>query len=314
MAKTKDVTQKISFRISKNKLELLMKEYKTESITELFKNLIDDKLEHRFEADASRSVITSLGGKHRLARRIIEMMPEHKIYIEPFGNTASILLQKPPAKKEIYNDIDKGVSNFFKILRDNPSGLYNKCISLPYSEIQYNEFLTAAPPEDPLESAVRFFYLSRGSFLGARGRYFLVNSSGRSYSKQYYRECERFFAVSKRFQGVEIISKDFRKVINRYGNNSDVLFLCDPPFYDGTEYYDNTFTYKDHKELAHRLSEIKGKAMICHSQNEKIHNLYEGLGFSFEVIRTKYCAKTPQPDENGKLKKPLVPMYIYMKN
>jgi DNA adenine methylase len=75
---TKDETVKVSMRISKSKIEYLMSEYGTNSITEMFNELIDDKLEHRFQADSKRSVITSIGGKNRLAKRIIDFIPEHK--------------------------------------------------------------------------------------------------------------------------------------------------------------------------------------------------------------------------------------------
>lgn len=61
--KFKDETTKISMRISKSKLQLLMAEYETSSVTQVFEKLIEEKLEHRFQADATRSIITSIGEK-----------------------------------------------------------------------------------------------------------------------------------------------------------------------------------------------------------------------------------------------------------
>jgi DNA adenine methylase len=72
-----------------------------------------------------------------------------------------------------------------------------------------------------------------------------------------------------------------------YSDNPEALILADPPYYDGTDYYEDSFTLKDHRDLARLLASIKGKAMMLHSENDQIHKLYTGLGFSFKTIRTK---------------------------
>ena len=51
------------------------------------------------------------GGKFRLAPWIIEQMPEHVCYVEPFGGAAGVLLQKPRSYSEVYNDLDGEVVN-----------------------------------------------------------------------------------------------------------------------------------------------------------------------------------------------------------
>jgi len=316
MKKCKEQRQKLSFWMSTSKLEALMKLYQTESITEVFSRLIDEKLDHHFAGQKdNRSVITSIGGKNKLARRIIELMPEHSVYVEPFGNTASILLQKAPVKKEVYNDLHEEVVNFFTVIQTDPLALYHACTKLPYSEVVYRDMLASAIPDDAVEKAARFYYLSRAGFLAtSRGTTgFRTNTSdGRNFGKFYYRECERFYAVSKRLQSVELLHRDFRKVIQAYRDQEEALILADPPYYDGTDYYESGFTWKDHCDLAQRLASIRGKAMVLNSQNDQIRKLYTDLGFHFKVIRTKYTSRKSDIGEDGTRTRPIVPLYVYM--
>lgn len=308
---TKDETVKISMRISKSKLEYLMYQYGTNGITDVFSKLIDDKLENDFKSDATRSVITSIGAKNKLASRIIDLIPEHKVYIEPFGNTASVLLKKARSFKEVYNDIDNNVTNFFMVLRDNPLGLYNACATLPYSEKLYYDLLYSSVPDNPLEKAVRFFYLNRCGFLGTNAIGFRSFNGKRNYSKFYYSECERFFAVSKRFEDVEITNKDYKKIITKFKEDEAAFFFCDPPYFDGTNYYDNSFNLKSWSTLAHLLSSIKGKAMICNCKNYQIHKLFTGLGYRTVRIRTHYVSANYH-EEDGTIRRPLIYLYLYL--
>lgn len=56
-------------------------------------------------APRKRALARYLGGKNRIAPWIIGFFPPHKFYVEPFGGSAAVLLNKQPAFLEIYNDL-----------------------------------------------------------------------------------------------------------------------------------------------------------------------------------------------------------------
>src|SRR6185312_12073388 len=95
------------------------------------------------------------GAKFRLSGWIQQFFPPHKRYVEPFGGAAGVLLQKPRAYAEIYNDLDGDVVNFFRVLR-NPlarSRLIEQCTLTPYARAEFDE--AWEPTTEPVERARR---------------------------------------------------------------------------------------------------------------------------------------------------------------
>ena len=70
------------------------------------------------QAKKIRAPFPWFGGKGsvKIKRTILDALPPHKFYLEPFGGGASILLSKPPAEVEVYNDVNRGIVNFFRVI------------------------------------------------------------------------------------------------------------------------------------------------------------------------------------------------------
>ena len=66
------------------------------------------------------SPIKWAGGKSRLRKSVIDLLPPHTCYVEVFGGAAGVLFGKPPSDVEILNDIDQELINFFRVVKYQP--------------------------------------------------------------------------------------------------------------------------------------------------------------------------------------------------
>ncbi len=110
-----------------------------------------------------------LGGKTALAPRIIPYFPPHTLYVEPFGGAANVLLNKKPAKVEVYNDANSMLVNFFQVLRDDDrkAALMRKLECTLYAREEYALALELLEDDDPVTRAWAFFVAQCHGISGA---------------------------------------------------------------------------------------------------------------------------------------------------
>jgi site-specific DNA-adenine methylase len=120
-----------------------------------------------------RSPLKWLGGKFHSAPRIVAAFPPlhcYSTYLEPCGGAAHVLLCKPQGgHREIYNDLNDDLCNFWDQLQNNADALVERLQVLPYSRKLYYDYhlrLFNGSELDPLERAVLWFYVLRGTATG----------------------------------------------------------------------------------------------------------------------------------------------------
>lgn len=229
----------------------------------------------------TRPVLRYFGGKFKLAGWIISNFPQHDCYCEPFGGAASVLLQKPLSYIDVYNDLDRDVVTFFKMLRDRPEELIRAIKLTPYARTEYQNSYKAI--DDELEQARRVYI-----------RYWQSFASKSIYSNWWYQsrrrgmplpidwgKTEHLYMIAERLRCVQIEHDDAFKVIERY-DSPTTLFYVDPPYVESGQKYSRAYAFmmkdEEHARLAEKLHALKGMAVISGRQNE----LYESLYFDWD--------------------------------
>lgn len=187
----------------------------------------------------TRPVLRWLGGKFRLAPWVVSHFPKHKVYVEPFGGAASILLQKPRSYNEIYNDLDGELVNLFRVMRgDRACELLEQLRLTPYSREEYWAAFEVC--EDPVERARRTIvrsHLAHGTGGARMDRPTGFRTDGNSATTNVAGEWadlpDALEAVIERIKGVNIEQRPAIELVERHRASHTLIYL-DPPYLPAT--------------------------------------------------------------------------------
>lgn len=208
------------------------------------------------------------GGKTVHFEKIVRRFPDHRRYVEPFGGSVAVLLNKSPSHIEVYNDLDGDVVQFFEVVRDRRDDLLDWLQYVPYSRDVYEtwvrEFFAGERPDDPVERAGRWFFLRYAQFNASLDRRSGFKTGGRRNEARSYRwSIHRLDDIAERFREVTLEHESYEDVVDRY-DHPDTLFYLDPPYFEADrEYYrvDDDF---DHQALADVLDGTEGDWVVSY--------------------------------------------------
>ena len=243
----------------------------------------------------TRPALRYHGGKWRLAHWIISHFPKHRVYCEPYGGAASVLLRKPRSYSEIYSELDGDICNVFRVLRDPVSAalLRQQLMLTPYSRLEFEQSYT--PCDDPIESARRTLvrsYMGFGSAAASAERTGFranANRNGTTPAHDWANFPDVIPAFTARLSGVVLECRDAIEVIKQQDSPS-TLFYVDPPYVHGTRCkgnirenkgYRHEMTDDQHCELASVLRSLDGMVVLSGYQ----HDLYAELYSDWECRR-----------------------------
>jgi len=242
------------------------------------------------------------GSKTTYASWIIDHIPEHHLYVEPFGGAASVLVAKPRSEIEVYNDLNGDCVDFFRAVRDRPDELERWVEHTPYSRELFEEYVESYPdwPDNLVERAGRFLFIQSAGFGGK-----LIGSPQKPsfrYSKQsgkptgtgvkWAKKPETIQRLQDRLKGVNIERLDYVEIVEKYDHKNG-FFYFDPPYVDvGDDYYQTEDGGFNHERFVDTLHDIEGKWLVSYDQNIPL-----GLEDCRTVSRTKQASFSSERPE-----------------
>jgi len=227
-----------------------------------------------------------VGGKSRLRKFIIPILPHHSCYVEPFAGAAWVLFGKSPSDVEIINDIDQELVNFFRIVKEKPEELI---ASFEWELVSRAEFERLASMNltkaSDIERAHRFFYIIMAGW-GGELNYprFATSISDGGHGNRLIGGLktlrERLEPVHTRLRTVIIENLDWSECVDRYDREGTVMYI-DPPYPgNGANYFHNMRDWDAHEALATRLADAKCKWIVSSYDKPEIHSLFRKAYFT----------------------------------
>lgn len=216
----------------------------------------------------TRPVLRWHGGKWKLAPWIIGHFPKHRVYVEPFGGAASVLMRKDRSYGEVYNDLDEDVVNLFDVLRSADAGRLIELLRLtPFARLDFE--LAYQETEDPVERARRLIVRSFMGF-GSDGHNRKVrtgfransNRSGTTPAHDWVNLGEAYSAVIERLAGVVVECRPAIDVMKQHDGPA-TLHYVDPPYMPATRSQKSRRSGVRYHAYAHEMTEDDHAALIA---------------------------------------------------
>ncbi|EAF3806737.1 DNA adenine methylase [Listeria seeligeri] len=219
-----------------------------------------------------KRILNYPGSKWSMADLIIDNMPGHKSYLEPFCGSCAVFMNKPKTVLETINDMDGRLVNLFKVMRDEPEKLQYLITHTLYSREEYllSQEKADNKIEDARRMAVRLWFGVGGKTNEVTGFRKNVSWNGPYNAYEWTDMYNRIGIATKRLKNAQIENMDAFKLIEQH-NDKDTLIYCDPPYVPSSlvsAHYQHDFSLEKHQELLALLKRHKGSVMLSGYESE----------------------------------------------
>jgi DNA adenine methylase len=193
------------------------------------------------------------GNKYKHLHSIIPLIPEHHVYIEPFVGSGAVFWNKPKAEKNILNDMDKELIQFYKNLKTVKPKL-----------VEFDFWKT---PKTKLDKILHYKQKVCGGF----NKRDVSNKIYRHFNvPNYIKSIQKY---QDALQDVILDNKDYKQIIKKY-DSKDSFFFIDPPYEntDKTFYKGNSINYH---ELNNLLENLNGKFILTINDSPNIRDIFK---------------------------------------
>lgn len=225
----------------------------------------------------SAPIIPWLGGKRRLADRLIPLFPPHECYVELFCGGAALYFLRPiPAACEVINDVNGELINLYRVVQHHLEEFVRQ-FKWAISSRQIFKWHQETKPETltDIQRAARFYYLQHHAFGGrVEGQSFGTATTAPAIN--LLRIEESLSAAHLRLaSGTTVENLPWRECLTRY-DRSHTFFYADPPYWQ-TEGYGVPFPFGEYEALAAAMRTCKGKMMVSINDHPEIRAAFSGL-------------------------------------
>ena len=235
------------------------------------------------------------GAKWRIADWIIQRMPPHVGYVEPFFGSGAVFFNKPKSRIETIADLDGSIVRFFKACREKPEELAYAISMTPWSREEFLQSDFCDESVDDVEAARQFAVRCWQTFgaithckTGWRYTKGKTDNPGPDNPKIWRKLPEIIIQVADRLLDAQIENRPALDVIKN-NNGTNILIYADPPYLKKTrtlngDQYRFEMDDKDHEAMLTALRDHAGMVLLSGYDSEMYRDMLRG--WRMETIKT----------------------------
>jgi len=220
--------------------------------------------------------LSYIGGKNRLAKRVIEIFPEHVTYVEAFAGGAQVFFRKNPSKVEVLNDLDGEIVNFYRVCQQHYEELLRYFKFVVVSRTWFDLLKRSDPSTlTDVQRAARYLYLLRNCFASLVRNPVYHRNVVQPPSFNLENLPKLIDNAHKRLSRVQLENTSYDEVIRRF-DRPTTLFYLDPPYW-GRNLYRHNLSEADFAMLAGQLEQVRGKFVLSLNDVPEVRKLFGGF-------------------------------------
>ncbi len=214
----------------------------------------------------TKPILCWQGGKSRLLKRLLPMIPEHVCYVEPFAGGIAVLLAKPRSAREVINDVNGQLIDLYLSVQNHLPELI-RLVEQVVASREIFRLYGANPGITQIQRALHFLYRNRVSFGGGMKSFGVAKTKGGGAVFHREKVTALLTAAHERLNNVTIEHLPYERVLQNQ-DSPDTFFFCDPPYLDADAGAYAGWTREDVVALRKNLNRLKGKWLVTLDDSE----------------------------------------------
>ena len=226
----------------------------------------------------ARPVIGYPGGKGRLLKHILPLIPPHTTYVEPFFGGGAVFFSKAKSPHEVINDINRDLVHFMRNAKAHREAILDELALVLNSRREFEDYLVQ-PGLTENQRAARWFIRNKLSF-GGMGQNFAITRTHSITSRAKYLIAIQ--SLSRRLDSTTIEERPYEKIFASYDSPETFWFL-DPPYLDAGGSAYAGWSLDQVREFCSRVKKLKGAWLVTFQDCPLIRD--ELAGYKVKAIK-----------------------------
>jgi DNA adenine methylase len=235
----------------------------------------------------SKPILRWPGGKSRLLKTILPLIPQHVCYCEPFFGGGAVLYAKERAATEVVNDLNGDLVGLYRNIQFHLPALLGELDWLFASRQNLHDFVRQRGLTE-LQRAARFLLVNRTSFGGTMTSFGVAKTKGGGVGFKHKVVAELLGNAHARLDGVVVENLPYERCLKNY-DSKDTFFFIDPPYLNAdTEAYQG-WSADQLRQFRRQVEKLQGKWIVTVDDSPLNRDLFSDCTLLAVKTQNRLC-------------------------